>query len=412
LVALVCAVIVIFTPPHIRASSHALPWSFITLWLMLLLWTLLGYVGTRQEGWRVGAGAALGGLFVTSEYFFPALMASVCLAPFLFWPTPPAPPCEGGDRRGALRRRKRLLLALAAGIGVFLGLGLVLWPAGLRGGAFQMLRHYVEMADKPYFSVTLGGQRYVRAPKWAYLYWYWQEYRPLLLCYAFGMLAALTLLLRRRLTAGAGVLLVFTGVILLSAHKAHIIGPEYLAHALPPLTLVGGLFFLTVSRVNRPLGLAIMAAACLAVILQLGAYFLTGKYTRVQVSRWPAAARFLAGRWQPNDRMLAPQYGTVGRWYLLHVAGVPAQEWQVQALPAEKASDRLLQEIVSGVYRYIAVGSTFSDQPGLDPRIQQILQTWPVVWQGDEGGTGPSRLVIYQLPRGVTHRTPLPLPPE
>src|SRR5579871_1729541 len=49
-IAIGCALLVIVTPADIRMASHALPWSFIILELMLLLWTLIQYLRTRHAG--------------------------------------------------------------------------------------------------------------------------------------------------------------------------------------------------------------------------------------------------------------------------------------------------------------------------------------------------------------------------
>jgi len=394
LAALACAVIMIFAPPHLRASSHALPWSFITLGLLLLLWTLLKYAETRRAGWIVGAGAALGGLFVTSEVFFPALLGAVCAMPFLFLPDVIA-----------ADRRKHLLKATAAGLLAFLLLAAALWPAGLQGHSLRMLWHYVAMADDPW-PVNLQGTLYERAPKWAYLFWYWHLYRPYLIFYALGAAALLVYAARRRLTAATGTLAALTAVLLFSAHKAHIIGPEYLAHVLPFLALIGGLFLAAVSRWNRLLGLAAAVAACAWIALHTEYRFLNGMDPRARIPRWADAARFLAQRWQPGDRIVAPAYGSVARWYLLHVAGVPVQEWQVQGLPADDlVDDSLVWDIRTGVFRFVAVGSTFSDRPWLDNRIRRLLQTWPVIWQSNERGTGPCRLRIYERPMRLASKT-------
>ncbi|HZT41074.1 MAG TPA: glycosyltransferase family 39 protein [Chthonomonadaceae bacterium] len=396
--AVAAAVLLLVAPAHLRASSHALPWSFLIFWLMLLVWTLLKYVETRREGWLVGGCAALGGMFVTSEVFFPTLLASAYVTPFLFWPA-----IQEADRR------KRILIALGCGALVFLAIVWALWPAGLHGDAMKMLRHYMAMSHDPW-PANVRGRLYLHAPKWAYLYWYEHDYRPFFVCYSLGVLAVLVLLARRQLTAGMAVLLVFTAIILLTAHAAHIIGPEYLVHALPLLSLVAGLFVLPVARWQPVYGAAVAAAVCLTVLLWHPAQSLSGMDPRSQRPRWPLAARFLATQWQPVDQMLAPAYGIPARWYLLHVARVPARPWQIEALPDSGARDPFLHDICSGAYRYVAVGNTFLDTPSIDPRIAKVIRTWPVLWQSNEHGTGPSRLTIYKLPHGVTSHHPLPMP--
>ena len=414
--ALLAAIVVLFTPAQIRAGSHALPWGLITLWLLGVAWTLLKYDETRRARWLVGMSGALGGMFVTSEYLLPTLLAVACAAPFLFWHDVRGPAASS-------TRRWHLGAALGAGGVVFLAIGLALWPSGLTGGTVTMLRHYIAMADDAW-PVEVGGRLYERAPKWAYAFWYARDYLPYLVLYALGALAALNLLTRRHLGAGGAGLLAFTSVILLVAHKSHIIGPEYLAHALPLLTILGGLFFqravVAATSVHRLLALPVAAGLTLfvacGVIPHRAPVPLSGMEPRSDRERWPHAARFLAERWRPGDRILAPQYAQAGRWYLLYGAGVPASEWQVEALPERAARAKLFGELITGVYRYVVVGSTFSDYPTVDNSIRHLLRRWPVVWRSDEGGTGPSRLVIYELPpviaapRPAARRTPPPKP--
>ncbi|HLV80482.1 MAG TPA: glycosyltransferase family 39 protein [Chthonomonadaceae bacterium] len=396
--ALTAAVLLMVAPAHVRASSHALPWAFLIFWQMLLVWTLFQYARTQREGWLVGGCAALGGLFVTSEVFFPTLLAAAGAAPFLLWPAVKS-----------AEKRRRILIALGCGALVFLGIVWALWPAGLLGDSVKMLRHYVAMAHDAW-PVTIRDVHYQHAPKWAYLYWYEHDYRPFFVCYSFGVLTVLVLLVRRQVTASMAVLLAFTAILLYTAHSAHIIGPEYLVGALPPLSLVAGLFVLVVARWNPAFGAAVAVTLCVLIALWRPAQSLSGMDARSQHSRWPQAARFLAARWQPGDQMLAPAYGVPARWYLLYVARVPAKPWQIEALPGEDAHDNLLQALCSGAYRYVAAGNSFFDTPSIDPRIARVLRTWPVVWQSDEDGVGPSRLKIYQLPHGVSSRHPLPFP--
>src|SRR5579884_728229 len=413
-----CAALLAVTPAHLRASSHAIPWAFIILWLIALLWTMLGYARTRRPGWLAGTLAALGAMFVTSEMFFPALLAVVVALPVLLWPDRTQP-----------EKRKPLLAAALAGLAAFFVLVGIIWPAGLLGGMWRMFTHYaLDVANLP-VAATIGGQTYTPAPKWAYLYWYWNDYRPYFLCYALGLLTALILLARRKLSTAGGVLLIFTAVILLTAHKAHILGPEYFVHCLPPLTLLAGLFFLAISRIYRPLGIAVIAAICLYLIpwraprpLIAGPEprlwipwrehkTLSGVGEREQLARWPAAARFLAARWRPGDRLLiGPQPQDYARWYVRGYAGVPARDDDLVALPARKPSAPFLKKLLSGGYRYVVISSTFHDRPAIEPAIYRIIQTWPIVWQSDEQGKGPSRLIIYTVPPGVSPRHPLPPP--
>jgi 4-amino-4-deoxy-L-arabinose transferase-like glycosyltransferase len=394
-----CAFVVAWTPPQIRSSSHAIPWSFITVWILLLLLPLMLYARTRRAGWLISACVALGGMFVTSEMFFVVLLATLLTTPFLLWT----------DLRDPVRRR-HIVRALVVGACLFLLIAYLFWPAGLLGGAVTMLRHYMAMADDSW-PVTILGTTYARAPRWAYAYWYARFFEEFFLLYLVGLLTASALLLRRRVTPPTGVLLICSGVVLLAAHKAHMIGPEYLAHALPLLTLMCGLLFSTIGERSRPAGYAAMGIACLLALKGYDPHLLSGMDARSLRSRWPAAARFLAGRWKTGDMMLASQYGAVGRWYMVYYSGVASKEWQVQAIPPNDARESFLQQVASGRYRFAAIGSTVADAAAIDPRLKRMLASWQVVWRSEETDGLPSRLVIYQHPPGVSRTDPLASPP-
>jgi len=388
IVAASCAVVLLATPAHLRASSHGLPWALITLWLLALLWTLLKLSETSRPSWLVATGLFLGLLFVTSEYAVPALIAVALALPFAAW-------AIVLDQR----RWPAAGWCFLGGAALFLVVAYAIWPAGLTGGIVKMLRHYAEMAGDEW-PVRLHGVEYVRAPKYAYAVWYWDLFKPFLVFYALGIIGAVALLLLdrgRRIVLGA---LAYTSVIVAVAHASHIIGPEYLVHALPLLTLLGGLFFVLLIDAQWLLGSIVSLAAAGMTATQYDPSILAGMDSRSLHSRWPAAAAFLSSRWKPGDRMLAPSYGGVGRWYVLHVAHAKAHEWQVLGLPApgEKAADSLIYDVHRGIYQFVAVGSTFSDYPGLDSRVTAQLARWREVWKSDEGGMGVSRLVIYEPP--------------
>lgn len=385
-VAIACAMVLLGTPAHLRASSHALPWALITLWLVALLWTLLKLTETGRARWLAAVGLILGLLFATSEYAVPAAIAVLLALPFAAWPTI-------RDRR----KWKALAVSLVVGAIIFLAVAWLLWPAGLCGGMAAMLRHYAQMRGDPW-PVTIRGVSYERAPKTAYLLWYWDFFKPFFLFYALGAMGALAYVFAWRGRRALFSTLAYTAVILAVAHASHIIGPEYLVHALPLLALLGGLFFMVVAEAHWLIGSLLALAAAGLVGSRFDPSILAGMDPRSLQPRWPSAAEFIALRWKPGDRMLAPSYGGPGRWYVLYAGGVRAKDWQVQGLPApgERASVRLLGDLRRGLYRFVAVGSTFSDRPGLDSRITGELARWNVVWQSDEGGTGPSRLTIYE----------------
>lgn len=351
----------------------------------------------------MGCFAALGGMFVTSEMFFPTLLAAGLCAPFLFWEELRVP-----------ERRKRLFAGMAGGAAAFLMVAWIFWPAGLTGAALAMLRHYTQMSHDV-FPVSLGGRVYPVAPKWAYLYWYLHLYRPYFLLYVLGLAPAAYLACRSNRKMVMWILLTFLAVLLFTAHRAHIIGPEYLAHILPMLSITAASTFAVMGNVAKRWGTYAGAAGALVSVAWLARFHpplaLPGMDARSQQPRWAAAARFLKSEWSPGDQMLAPAYGTVARWYVIHVAGVPAQDWQIEALPDTGARAGLIRDLRIGAYRFVAAGSTFADHWTIDPQISWLLKSWPVVWRSTEPEGLPSRLIIYHMPRGVSSKHPLPQPP-
>jgi hypothetical protein len=200
----------------------------------------------------------------------------------------------------------------------------------------------------------------------------------------------------RRLHVSLFPLLCLTGFLLFAAHRAHIIGPEYLAHCLPFLTLLGGYAVYCASLVWRPLA----AIALLALAVPLARWSprvpLPGMDARAQVSRWPAAARYLAKQWRAGDKIVVgSQPVSVAHWYLVYQGGVPPIDSQFQTMPVHAPKPVFLDRLGSGFYRYAGVSNMFEDGVDLDARTQRILRGWPIVWRSDEHGTGLSRLTVY-----------------
>ncbi|MDE2125163.1 MAG: hypothetical protein KGJ62_01065 [Armatimonadetes bacterium] len=394
-----CAAIVIVTPACVRAASHALPWSYITFWLLLDIWGLVRFCRTPNVIAMGIIGVSLGGMLCTSEMFFPQLLGTGLAAPFVF-----AIAWRSAGGRAALAR------GLALGALSFVLVSAALFPAGLLGGTYAMLHHYMVMAHDE-FPVSVGRRVYDRAPKWSYLYWYWHGFRWEFVWYVAAIPGALVLAARRRLTAGHGALAAMALTILGTSEAAHILGPEYLCHVLPMLTLLGGLLVEAVSDLQAYVGSALAVAWMALCAVQPGSMTLAGMDVRSRMPRWAAASRFLAARWKQGDYMLAPAYASVGRWYMLHYAGAKAQDWQIEALPSGRAPARLLSDMRDGLYKYAAVGSTFSDTYTVDWRISILMRHWKEIWHSDEHGTGISRLTLFEIPPGVSSRHPLWLPP-
>ena len=398
--ALTAAAVLIWSPAHVRATSHALPWAWIALWLVALTGAMLRYADTRKPLWLTAAFAVLGMLFVTSEYFYPACLACAAALPAVFWT----------DFRNRERVRP-VLLGIGLGVAAIAVIAWVFWPAGIAGGSAKMLRHYMAMASDPW-PTTVAGVQYERAPKWAYAWWFWSLYRIFTIFYAAGLGAMALLVALKRTHRGVAILLAVLGAVLYTAHRSHIIGPEYLAHAVPFLSLVGGYCILLAADLLRPAGLMGASALCWFVVSRYSGNLMTNLDAAALRPRWPAAARFLAPRWTQRDVIMAPQFGGVARWNLMYASGIPMKEWQVQGLPPANANRKVLEDLARGVYAYVAVGSTFSPRPAIDARVAAMIRAWPIVWRSEEPAGEPSRLIIYRRPPLVSAGHPLAIPGE
>ena len=407
-VSLTCAAIVLMTPLQIRASSHAIPWALISLGLMGVLYTLLGYARTKKTGWLIGTCGVMGWLFCTSESFFPIGLAIALSLPFVI----------GSDIKTA-SGRQMLLRTLAVGAILFAMILFVFWPAGVVGGAWRNIQHYTHISEAS-VSAQVGGVMRSPIPKWAYLYWYSHDYKPYFVLYVLGAATLLVQSGRRKLSRGAGVLLVLTAVEVITAHSAIQLGPQYLAHCLPLLTLMTGFCFVAVSGVRVPASLSRYAPVALWTLMALLVLYLARWQVRpdlrvtdeeASVSRWPDASRFLAANWQSGDRLLiGPQPTVVPRWYLLHVRNIRAAESEIGELPQGKTRTGGLLRMAKGAIRYVIINSTFEGDPTIDPFVRQMLSTWPVVYRSREPGDTLPRLVIYERPPGVDVAHPLAVP--
>ncbi len=397
-IALGCALMTLVTPMHLRASSHAIPGVFITLFLMGLLWTLMAFSVSKKPVWAFGAVFFLAWLFVLTEIIFPTLVAIALVFPFLV-----------AKRKWNTEEKRSLLKALGAGLLFFLTLAAILWPAGLLGGAFRMLFHYTNIHDITY-PVNIGMTVYNKAPKWAYLYWYLHDFKPYFLLYVAGALTLIGLIIAKRATRPMGVLALYTLLFLAVSHKAHIIGPEYLVHCLPMLTLLAGLFFYALTLVLKPLGGIAFLPICIYLFQWQTAPVRLGIETKSRASRWPAATEALRPIWKSGDRLLiGTQTPNIPLWYLRFRGKLPVNASQLGSLPAAlKPTTRA--RILGGYYRFIVVSSAFTSTPTLSEEIVSILKTWRVVHQSAEPSGNP-QLTIYEFP-GVSKPPPASSPSE
>ncbi len=396
-IAVACALLVAVSPAIVRMDSHALPWSPILLELLLLLWCMAEFTRDRRWGWIAALIAAVALLFITSEMFFVAVPAVLAALPFLLWPV----------LRNAEQKRG-VLMGAAAGAALFAVVVFVFWPSGAAGESVKMLRHYMQMRHSESFPVNVGNQIFTVAPRWSYLYWYWNDYKPFFVCYALGIPGLVGLAAARKLHTSSAPLVSMTALLLFAAHRAHIIGPEYLAHCLPFLTLLGGMAVYGMSLAWRPFAFVLPLILAIPVARWSSRVPLPGMDARAQISRWPAAARFLGARWQAGDKiMVGSQPVSVARWYLVYQGGLPSLDSQFQTMPIHAPKPVFLDRLASGFYRYVGVSNMFEDRVDLDEKTARILSHWPVAWRSDERGTGPSRLTLYQAPE---RRPASPLP--
>ena len=430
-VSLACAVIVLVTPLQIRCASHAIPWAEISLGIMAVLWTLLQYIHTARQGWLIGACGVLGWLFCTTESFFPILLAVILSTPFLFGLTKQTE--ENPDNSNAFSPRRRTSLSqprnlfpghLSRGLSttfgisvlVFLTVVLLLWPAGLFGGAWGNIQHYAHLpADT--ISAVVGGVSRKPIPKWAYLYWFSHDYKPYFVLYACGIGMMFWQVAARRLSRSAGVLVVITVVEIAVAHLTVEFGPQYLAHCLPLLTLMTGFCLYALvqaadcvynNKAIQPRALAELPRTLVTTLICCTSIYLSNWHVRpelrttdeeAQVSRWPNAARFLAERWQLKDKLvIGPQPVVVPRWYLLVGRQMQIREAQISELPQGKTRDGGLQRMAKGDIRFAVVNSTFDGSPNIDERVRKLLAGWPIVYRSPEPTGIPPRLVIYERP--------------
>ena len=433
-----CAIATIITPANARMASHAVPWSVIILELMALLLGCVQFARNRRATSLIWCGLALGALFVTSETFFVvvpilALALPVTLLPEIAqflgrkgWMPAGLIPAEfpslSSSSSAIHISRKELLKGIVCGAITFLVVGIIIWPAGLRGHCVLMLRHYIEMRHSESFPVNIGNQVYKTAPKWAYLYWYRNEYLPYFASYAAGLFAVvlgsliqLKSLFRAPLVEaregasgsiwslplGSVPLVLFTVVLLAAAHRAHIIGPEYLAHCLPFLMLCAGYIVLVISRASRPAGIAVLLICGLIFLRWTPSKALPGMDARTQISRWQPAAIAIKQKWIPLDRViLGPQSPNVAYWYLHEWAGIPMHDWQIGQFTLSGPGPNFLRNLTNGKYRFVVISSQFEDRVinATDRRSLAIFSHWDPPIFSDEHGTGPPRLTVFRCP--------------
>ncbi len=392
-IAIGAALLALLMPIHIRSSAHAIPWPFIGLFFISITWTLLKYVETKCAAWLTETVTVLGLLFTHSEMFYPALVMVALTLPLLFLPD--------------IREKKTCTDILkAVGIGIVISLVLigVLWPVGPIGGSFRMLTHYIGVS-KEQIPVVLSGVMYPVAPKWAYIFWLWRDYKPYAILYSGGFVGAILLLVFRKGSRQLGIVVVACLLLIAVAHRAHIIGPEYLAHITPFLALIVGLGFQAVIMLWRPLGWVVMIYCCGAALYWKPDLQSSNIDPRTLDSRWPAASAYLKQHWKPGDNLvIGPQTVGVGRWYIRYVAGIDADDAHILPLQVIKPGRKMMSKIASGQIRYIQISSVFVDRPEIDPILMPVMKRWNLVYRSNEGSDYYPRMRLYEVPAEIRKR--------
>lgn len=385
-VAVGVALMVLVTPMQIRAGSHAIPWAPITLNLMVLLWTLLQFARTKRLIWIVGVLATLGVLFTVSEMFLPALLVVFCVAPVLL-----SPEIKEREYLG------QVVKYLCVGTAVMIAIAFLFWSSGLQGGSLTMLTHYMGVAGKVVDHATLGGKVYERAPWWSYIYWYWRDFRPYLVLYGVGFVGVPVLFVLRKMSRERGVLVLFTLLFLAVAHKAHIIGPQYLAHCLPLMSLMAGLVVSLVTEWKPPAGWVLMGASALYLFSLKNPNMIEDEASRMpRTSQAVATLAPMLGHFDGRI-LVGTQQPTVLYWYLHQRVDAPLGWQSLLGVPPDNENAEMMRYLKEGLFSYFVLANSF-DPPRISPEIRQIIKDWKIVYQSQEkAGTTP-RLVVYRCP--------------
>ncbi len=386
-IALGAALIALNMPLHVRSSAHAIPWPFIGMLFMALTWTLLKYAETRRSFWLSATVVVLGILFTHSEMFYPALLMTALASPFVFWP-------EIKERT----RRRSIAKGLGSGLIIALILIFLLWPAGILGGSLRMLSHYVGVSHE-LIPVMIAGVYYPIAPKTAYAYWLWNDYKPFAYLYIAGAGGLILLLLFRKGSRPIGIVTAAAILLLAVAHRAHIIGPEYLAHVTPFLALIAGLSFMALASLWRPLGILAVIFCCWHTIPWKPSSSLRERDAGEQTPRWSSAAVYLKKNWVPGDSItIGPQTVGVARWYIRNVALINADDAHILPLQVIKPGRNMMAKLTNSKIRYVMISSAFVDHPDIDPALSKTLKTWQSVYKSKERANRKPRMRIYEAP--------------
>ena len=285
----IAGVLLATAPASVGQTQTATPHSIVELLLVLNVWCLARYLRAPSTKGAVWFGISLGAQFVTMEYgFIVTGFAGVAVAL--------AATLRSGRTRTTVRERD-----IVAGVVAVGAVTLALWPAGLlKAGVVQNLLYYIRYAREG-FPLLFRGELYLHVPRWAYLWWYWQDFPTLLVALLTGLLLLGVWAYRTR-GAIPIVLAVFALGLLASIHTSHIMGLKYSVFAIPPVVLGGVLagawgwrvLFHAEGRMGR-LPRALYTTALLAIVARVAA----GGVTALSPSVHASEAKLLAVRTVP-----------------------------------------------------------------------------------------------------------------
>ncbi|MCC7407174.1 MAG: glycosyltransferase family 39 protein [Phycisphaeraceae bacterium] len=399
--ALAAGLALAFAPPSIGMSATANPHGWALLFILLNLWTLCRYLRQPTLRRAVLVGLTWAGLSVTMEYG-PIVAVIDLLAVALA-----APDKLGLSRRRPwLRPHREIVWAAAA---AFIGV-LILWPAGILKGLlplnFAYYIHYAAGGHPTWFR----GELYQHTPRYAYVYWYAQEY-PWLLA---GLLLCVVLpflWLWRVRTSVAITVSLFAAVITLAAHRSHIMGLNYSLNMTACLLLAGVLAAdgLLAQMMSRPARAAwpIRPSAVLAIALA-GLLVAGGRWQPIHPSENAGYAplvqscQTLARIAEPNQRVLANASPIVR--YSLNLSEGRTDLHVDHLDPRNEVSEHLVERLQRGDYDYVVLTAaqkrTFADSQV----VQLVERTWQSVWPQPADAQAPCE--IYRRPAslaGVSH---------
>ena len=403
----ICGVLLATSPAAVLMTAVARPHPFVVFFLLLNIWCVCRYLLEPTTRRALFLGLSLAGQFVSMEYGPIVVVLSVAVIGIV-------QPAQLGLRRRwpfiSLTHRFPFL-AVHRHVWVTLwsclaGIAAV-WPAGLYKLSiilnFGFLVRYGQGGHRAIFR----GQIYQHVPKYAYGWWYGEQY-PLLLAGVLVAIALIAVWAWRQRGPVAVTLAVFTVGLGAAVHGSHIMELCYSLFMIPPLVLGGplaGAWVVQSLKANQLRGGGLGTVAWLQsarvvstslVVLAVAAVL--GGQTQPATSNDNAntklveVSRELARIAEPGDHVLAQAWPIV-QFELLRLERNDVVVHQYN--PVNYKSDRLQDRIDVGRFDWvITAGSTARAHPDC-PLLIQLHKDWRVV---AESASPPAEYRLYGSP--------------